>query len=108
MARKTVTIRVPEEAWDVLLETLEMDAQSSAFDPALRKEIARALKAVRAIEHKEIGKRWPRKIRWTLEIPRWAWDTMEETLQMDSASKWIDKGIRKEIENALEEVEVLE
>ena len=41
-----VVIRLPQDAWDKLTETLELDANSSAFDPELRKEIGEALDQV--------------------------------------------------------------
>lgn len=107
MAKRTVTIRVHEEAWDVLHENLEMDSKSSSFDRDLRKEISKALDSIKATEHKEIGKRWPRETRWTLRMPAWAWDTISETLEMDMNSKWIDKELREQIEEAYEQVEVV-
>jgi len=39
-------IRLPQDAWDKLRETLELDSKSSAFDPELRKEIRAALDQV--------------------------------------------------------------
>ncbi len=39
-------IRLPQEAWQKIRETLELDARSSAFDPELRKEIREALDQV--------------------------------------------------------------
>ncbi len=44
-----ITLRVPEEAWRVLEETLRMDAQSHAFDPKLREQIAAALHRVEEV-----------------------------------------------------------
>ena len=41
-----VTLRLPQEAWEKLRETLELDSKSSAFDPELRKEIREALDQV--------------------------------------------------------------
>ena len=41
-----ITIHLPQEAWEKLRETLELDAKSSAFDPELRKEIREALDQV--------------------------------------------------------------
>ena len=41
-----VTIRLSQDAWEKLRETLELDAKSSAFDPELRKEIREALDQV--------------------------------------------------------------
>ena len=40
------TIRCPQAAWAKLRETLELDADSSAFDPVLRREIRQALEQV--------------------------------------------------------------
>jgi len=37
--REYVMLRLPQEAWEKLGETLELDAKSSAFDPELRKEM---------------------------------------------------------------------
>jgi len=36
-------VKVPTTKWDVIAETLGMDADSSAFDPELRQEISDAL-----------------------------------------------------------------
>lgn len=47
-----VILRVPQEAWAILEETLALDAVSSAFDPALRQTIARALAQVEIVEEK--------------------------------------------------------
>lgn len=107
MAKRTVTIKVPEAAWKVLHGTLELDAKSGSFDRELRREISKALDSVRAIELKEVGKRWPREERWTLRMPAWAWDTIVETLGMDMGSNWIDRELREEIEEAFEQVEVV-
>jgi hypothetical protein len=41
-----ITRSAPQWAWDVIDETLAMDAQSSAFDPELRDEIDAALAAM--------------------------------------------------------------
>ena len=41
-----VTIRAPEQVWELLHETLLLDARSKAFDPQLRKDIADALAQV--------------------------------------------------------------
>lgn len=106
--KRTITIKVPEAAWNVLHETLEMDSQSSSFDPGLRKEIEKALDAVKALDLKEVGKRWPREERWTLKMPDWAWDTIAETINMDMNSKWFDEDLRQAIEEAYEQIEVVE
>lgn len=102
---KYVTLKAPDEAWTFLIEHLEMDARSSSFDPELRREIRLALDSVHATEMKEIGKRWPREVRWTLKLPEWAWETIGETLVMDGQSKWIDDDIKEKIGEALEQVE---
>jgi enoyl-CoA hydratase/carnithine racemase len=44
-----ITLRVSEEAWRVLEETLRMDAQSHAFDPELRDQITAALQQVEQV-----------------------------------------------------------
>ena len=52
---KTLTIEVPDDhvvvsmpaaSYDTIIETLGMDAQSSAFDQALRDEIAAAVDSI--------------------------------------------------------------
>ena len=47
--QRYVTIRAPEHAWELLHETLQMDAQSKAFDAELRKDIAEALAQVEVL-----------------------------------------------------------
>lgn len=111
MAKKKtryVIIQVPEAAWKVLHDHLEMDEQSGSFDRDLRKEIGRALDAIYAIGLKEVGKRWPLEERWTLKMPAWAWDTIAETLNMDMTSKWTPKELREPLEAAYEQIEVIE
>jgi hypothetical protein len=44
---KMLTLRVPEDAWNLLSETLHMDASSGSFDEDLRGEIRAALDRVR-------------------------------------------------------------
>jgi hypothetical protein len=44
-----ITLRVSEEAWRVLEETLRLDAQSHAFDPELRDQITAALQQVEQV-----------------------------------------------------------
>lgn len=41
--RKTVIVHLYEEDWDLFLETLHADSESSAFDPELRKQLKDAL-----------------------------------------------------------------
>jgi hypothetical protein len=41
-----VVLLVSKEHWEVLRETLRMDSQSSAFDPQLRRQIAKAYDGV--------------------------------------------------------------
>lgn len=47
---ETVRLAIPKEAWATLQETLEMDCNSSAFDKDLRKDIRKALDAVKVEE----------------------------------------------------------
>lgn len=49
-----VTLRMPQSAWDTLEETLQMDAQSSAFDPELREEIEEALGTIEQVADKKL------------------------------------------------------
>lgn len=46
MSKKYIYVRVEEAAWDTIMETMAMDAESSAFDQALRDEIQDAIDAV--------------------------------------------------------------
>jgi len=41
-----VVVSVPAQAWDLMLETLHMDSQSSFFDDDLRKKITEALESI--------------------------------------------------------------
>jgi hypothetical protein len=45
MSKKYVYVRVEEAAWDTIMETLSIDAESSAFDQPLREEIQDAIEA---------------------------------------------------------------
>lgn len=45
-----ITLRMREEDWNFLLETLQMDAKSSAFDPQLRAMIKETLKEIAVID----------------------------------------------------------
>ena len=47
---KRVRRVAPRWAWDTIDETLDMDAQSSAFGPELRREIQQAIAAMRESE----------------------------------------------------------
>jgi hypothetical protein len=49
MAEQTIIVGDKEQV-DLLMETLEMDAHSSAFDQGLRDQIGKALKSVKTIE----------------------------------------------------------
>jgi hypothetical protein len=52
--RDEIILMIPEGAWSVLEETLLLDAVSPVFEAHLRRDIARALKAVRRINLKEV------------------------------------------------------
>jgi hypothetical protein len=41
---------MPKWASDILMETLEMDSESSSFDPDLRREISEALSTVSTMQ----------------------------------------------------------
>lgn len=51
-----VYLKIPSSAWDLLLETLQLDSESSAFDLALRKDLSKALDE---IEHLTPGESVP-------------------------------------------------
>ena len=53
-SRNEIILIVPEGAWSILEETLQMDAVSPAFTADLRRDIAIALKAVREIQLNEV------------------------------------------------------
>ena len=44
--QETLTIRVPRDAWELICETLALDAKSKAFDPALREKLVAAMRQV--------------------------------------------------------------
>lgn len=99
---KFVIVTVPQEAWDVLHETLQMDSESSSFDHKLRDQILKALDSIEALNYRKVGRKW----RWVLKMPEDAWDVLWETLSMDARSKWFDEDLKKEIRRALDRVEV--
>jgi hypothetical protein len=43
---RIVTRSAPQWAWDIIDETLDCDANSSAFDPSLREQIQDAIEAM--------------------------------------------------------------
>ena len=45
-----VVLRMPQDSWDTLSETLEMDSESGSFDRDLRKDIRKALDSVEVLE----------------------------------------------------------
>ena len=50
MKEKLVMRAAPRWAWDTIEETLRLDAESSAFDPQLRRDIRKALSAVQDVD----------------------------------------------------------
>lgn len=52
--RDEILLMVPESAWSVLEETLQLDAVSPVFAAHLRRDITKALKAVRLIDLNEV------------------------------------------------------
>ncbi len=47
---REVYLVMPEWAYDTLMETLHIDAESSSFEPELRKEIRKALNAIKELQ----------------------------------------------------------
>ncbi len=47
--KKMVTLRLPQKSWELLAETLTLDAKSKAFDKALRRRIREALDQVQDV-----------------------------------------------------------
>ncbi len=52
--RGEIVLMVPEGAWSVLEETLQLDAVSPMFAAHLRRDITKALKAVRQVNLNEV------------------------------------------------------
>ena len=52
---KNTVLLIPSDAWETLHETLTLDAQSAACDPALRQTIKQALEQVRPITDQVSG-----------------------------------------------------
>jgi len=51
--RAWITVTMPQASWDLFEETLEMDAESSAFDRELRDRIRAALEDVVVLKREE-------------------------------------------------------
>ena len=47
---REVFLVMPEWAYDTIMETLHMDAESSSFEPELRKDIKKALDAIKELQ----------------------------------------------------------
>lgn len=99
---KGVFVTVPEETWDFLHETLQMDSESSSFDRDLRDQIKEALASIEAVDRRKVGKKWV----WALKMPADSFDLLYETLSFDAQSKWVDKNLRKQIDRGLDRIEV--
>ncbi len=72
----TVVRTWPRDDWALLEETLRMDAQSSAFEPGLRKDIGRALEHGQEIQNllqsiRLIQRKGRRLERWIEGITKW-------------------------------------
>jgi hypothetical protein len=52
--RDEIVLMIPEDAWGILEETLQMDAVSLVFETDLRRDIAKALRTVRRIDLNEV------------------------------------------------------
>jgi hypothetical protein len=90
----------PEGAWNTVMETLEMDAQSSAFDEDLRKEIGRAydkLEEVTPDPVQQIKKLTATvaRLRELLHANLSAWEDEEDSVQQEHRD--LMKRTRKEL-----------
>lgn len=99
---ESVIVKIPEKDWAVLSETLELDSQSYGFDPSLRRTIALALKDVKEVGRKKVGRTWYLE----LLVPEGAWDVLQETLEVDMYSKWVGKDLQRQIRKAFERLDV--
>jgi len=50
---ETVLLRVRREDWQLLVETLQLDARSGAFDPPLRRRLKQALARLRLLQERK-------------------------------------------------------
>lgn len=49
VGKDDAVLAIPREAYDVIMETLSMDAHSTAYDPALRKQIQEAIESIQEL-----------------------------------------------------------
>ena len=54
MAKKHITIKIPEDKWNLISETLNMDCQSNWIDEKIRKDIQDALNSIIIIPEKNL------------------------------------------------------
>lgn len=74
--QKTITVSMPDWAYNTIIETLEVDAQSKAFDRELRNEIK---KAIESIDESPAIAAFGQDVLRILEInPEWSSETTDE------------------------------
>lgn len=93
--RGNVTIEMPLKSWDLLEETVKLDAQSGAVDYNLRRDIEEAFRKLTFRPHDG---------RMSVSGPSQAVYLIMETLEMDSESIRFDTDLRRDIAMALKTV----
>lgn len=93
--RGNVTIEMPLKSWDLLEETVKLDAQSGAVDYNLRRDIEEAF---RKLTFRPYGGRM------SVSGPSHDVYLIMETLEMDSKSIRFDEHLRRDISMALRTV----
>jgi len=91
-----ITIQVPQEDWHLLLETLEKDAESSAFDPELRERIRAALENVRPLTGiAELVELAEDVLEWAAQTGGWdalCWQRLRQVTKIVAAQLQSDRG----------------
>ncbi len=87
-------IRLPQEAWQKIRETLELDAKSSAFDPELRKEIREALDEVEHVtDSPSLVQAAQDVLEWAAQMGGWeapCWERLRKALRQTASAQAID------------------
>ena len=79
--RRYVSVRMTEQAWELLRGTLEADSRSAAFDPALRRDIRGALDSMYTDGPCPVAEAARDVLRWAEHMGGWeapCWSRLRE------------------------------
>ncbi len=89
-----VTIRLPQEAWNTLWESLEIDARSTAVAPELRRELREALDQVEYVaDPPSLVQAAQDVLEWAAQMGGWeapCWERLRKALRQSASAQATD------------------